>query len=110
MIERLIFSLLLTLLLEQIYAFCWGIRKKDLWLVILLNILTNPLVFLFHNATHGHGIVLSIILPELVAVAVEAYFLKRFNRNILFPVLFAVCVNAFSFLSGLLVDILIYGG
>lgn len=110
MIERLILSLVLTLLFELLYALGWGVRKKDLLLVFLLNVLTNPLVVLVHNATQENGIFLSIILPELAAVTAEAYLLKRCSRNILYPILFAVCVNAFSFLAGLLIDILIYGG
>ena len=110
MIERLILSVVLTLLFELLYALGWGVRKKDLLLVCLLNVLTNPLVVLFYHATQENGIFLSIILPELAAVGAEAYFLKRCNRNILYPVLFAVCINAFSFLAGLLIDVLIYGG
>ena len=110
MIERLILSLILTLIFELTYAVCWGVRKKDLKLVLLLNILTNPLVVLFHNATQSYGMFLSIISPELIAAAVEAYLLKRYNRNILYPIFFAVCINAFSFLAGLLINILIYGG
>ena len=110
MIERLILSLILTLILELVYAFGWGVRKKDLVIVLFVNVLTNPMVVLFHNVTQSHGVLLSIILPELAAVAVEAYLLKRHSRHILYPILFAVCVNAFSFLAGLLIDILIYGG
>lgn len=110
MIERLILSLLLTLVFELLYALGWGVRKKDLLLVFLVNILTNPLVVLFHSVTESHGILLSIILPELTAIAVESYLLKRYSKDILYPILLAICINVFSFFAGLLFNIFVYGG
>ena len=110
MIEQLIHSLLLTLLLEITYALGWKIRNKDLLLVLAVNVLTNPLVVLFHELTAHHGIVVSMAVPELTAVAVEALLLKRFGKDITYPILFAVCVNIFSFFVGLLINFFVYGG
>lgn len=110
MIERLILSLLITLLLEFTYALGWKIRSKDLLLVLAVNVLTNPLVVLFHNQTAHLGIAVSIAVPELAAVAVEAVLLKRFGKDITYPILFAICANFFSFFAGLVINYFVYGG
>ena len=53
MLTVLAVSLLLTLLFEELFALAWGLRgKRELGLVALVNVLTNPpVVLLYHTAT-----------------------------------------------------------
>ena len=108
MVERLILSLGLTLALELVYAMGWKVRGRDLLLVVLMNVLTNPLVVLWNAATASAGYLVSTALPEAAAVAVEAVLLKRFGKDIAYPLLLAVCINVFSYFCGLLINQIIY--
>ena len=49
MLTNLAISLLLTLLLEELFALAWGLRGRwELTMVALMNCLTNPVVVLLH--------------------------------------------------------------
>lgn len=108
MIEKLALSLLLTWILEMLYALGWGVRGKDLLLILIMNTLTNPLVVLWNSQTVQTGYVISTLLPELAAIAVEALILKKFSKNITYPALLAVCINPFSYIIGLMLNYFIY--
>lgn len=108
MMERLIVSLLVTLLLELSYALGWQVRGKDLLVIIWMNILTNPLVVLINYFTASAGFVISTLLPELAAIAAEAIILKRFSKNIHFPILLAFCINIFSYICGVFIRYLFF--
>lgn len=107
MIERLIASLLVTLLLELSYALVWQVRGRDLLVIIWMNILTNPLVVLINYFTASAGFVISTLLPELAAIAAETIILKRFSKNIHFPILLAICINVFSYICGVFISYLL---
>ncbi len=49
MLLELALSLGLTLLLEGTFVLVWGVRGRDLLLVLLANVLTNPAVVLLHK-------------------------------------------------------------
>ncbi len=106
MIERLALCLGLTLIFELGFALAWGIEKKDLLLLILVNVLTNPLVVMWHDCHIEDRYYLSTLLPEICAVAAEAVLLKIFGKHIRYPVLLAVCMNVFSYSLGVLVSYL----
>ncbi len=106
MAERLALSLLLTLIFELAFAYAWGAGKRDTLLLILVNVLTNPLVVLWHNSHMEDSYFLSTLLPEVCAVLVEAALLKAFGKNIRYPVLLAVCMNVFSYSLGVLISCL----
>ena len=94
-------SLLLTLLIEVSFALIWGVRRQ-LWMIVLMNIITNPTVvtlhFLIANYT-AWNLPVCIFLLETAAVAVEA----RLCRVLLpHPWLFALCINLVSFGIGCL--------
>lgn len=108
MIERLFISLLLTLILETVYALGWKVHGKDLKLIWLMNVLTNPLVVIWNNLTVSSGIMISTVLPELAAVAVEGFLLKRYGRDISYPLLLSICINLFSYFSGMLFNYLFW--
>lgn len=102
---QFVISLLLTILLEGAAALVWGIRGRDLVLVTLVNILTNPLVVLVHNL--APGFLWGTLVPELLAVFTEALIYLRKENRIPHPVAFAVTANAFSYLTGVALSALL---
>lgn len=101
MIEKLMLSLFLTLVLEGIFGICWGLRGRDLYLLVLVNVLTNPPVVLLNACT---GLVFPL---EIGAVLVEGWLYRSMGERISFPWLFAVCVNLFSYSVGGLISYLL---
>ncbi|MCL2694794.1 MAG: hypothetical protein FWE69_00520 [Clostridiales bacterium] len=99
-------SLGLTLLIELGVALLWRVPRRDLWLVVLVNILTNPPVVLL--AILSRDILrLSPLLcyPVLEGLAVwtEGAVYKRFS-HIRRPYLFSLLANAVSFFIGFLLQ------
>ena len=103
-------SLALTLVLEAGFFLLVGKRdKKDLLLLLLVNILTNPVVVLsFWLTTRytGWNPVLVIIPLELFAVLTEGYYYKKYGQSFKHPFLFSLAANAFSFGVGQLIQLL----
>lgn len=99
-------SLGLTLVLELIFALICMVRnKKDLLLVCLVNVITNPVVVFFYYLTFGKGgslLVLAVL--EVLAVVIEALFYKSYGEKISRPILFAIGANAFSFFIGKVIE------
>lgn len=95
-------SLVLTLIFEEGYAILWRVHGRDLWLVALVNVLTNPLVVLWHNLVPG--VLLGTALPEVCAVITEAVLYIRKDNRIKNPVWFAIAANAFSYGMGLIIN------
>ena len=101
--EMFAMSLLLTLALELAVAWGIGMKKgREIQLVILVNILTNPAAVLLCWLGAPQ-------LPvELAVVAVEALaytsFAKDKNWNIPHPVHLAVLANGVSWSAGLLIQ------
>ena len=94
-------SLILTLALETGFFLLIGRRnKKDLLLVVLANIITNPAVVLLYwlavlYTDWNHAI---IKMPlEIFAVLTEGYYYGRYGKDFKHPYLFSVAANAFSF-------------
>lgn len=106
----LLISLALTLVLELLFAFVWGVRGKDLLLAVLVNILTNPFVVLLNFICTVYTALppwLMKAVPEVLAVMAEWIIYRRFSQGIKKPLLFSVSVNAFSFFGGVLINILV---
>lgn len=104
-------SLLLTLILEACLAFFFGIKdKKDIVLLVLVNILTNPLVvmsyYLVVHYSHINRIAVIIFL-ELMAILTEGYYYKTYGKTFRRPILFALCANLFSYGVGQLLNALL---
>lgn len=97
-------SLLLTLLIEWIFAFVWGLRgKKTFLLVTLVNLVTNPaavLTYWLYGMYCGKALLAVQIGIELVVVTVEALIYRNFAKeesfDLKWPVLFAVLANGLS--------------
>ncbi|MBR4702862.1 MAG: hypothetical protein IKO91_03370 [Oscillospiraceae bacterium] len=103
-------SLALTLVLELLFAFLWGLRGRDLILCILVNVLTNPpvvLCALLWRAYAPGPEWLPVPLLEAGAVLVEGLFYRRNGERVRRPFLFSLCANAFSYGLGLVFNALI---
>lgn len=97
-------SLLLTIALELAFALLWRVGRSDLPAVALANVLTNPIVVLCFHIIAWYAPSLRMaatITLELGAVAVEGLVYSR-RSQIAHPVVFSLCANAFSFLTGLM--------
>ena len=104
-------SLALTLVLEIGFFFIIGKRnKKDLLLVVLVNILTNPVVVLLYWLvvlyTDWNTTIIKIPL-EAFAILTEWYYYKNYGQGFKRPFMFSFAANMFSFLIGVLVQLFI---
>ena len=108
MLRSLLLSLALTLILELAAALLLGIRhRRDLAVVALVNVVTNPLVVLTLNlflftAQSAPPWYLTAGL-ELAAWLAEAFFYRTcLSRKPLDPFLLSLILNSISYLGGLL--------
>lgn len=98
-------SLLLTLALELGFAMLWGVSRRDLPFVALINVLTNPVVALCYSIAKSlyPGLLLpATILLEVGAIVVEGRLIYT-RSNIRYPWAFALLANLFSFTIGQIV-------
>jgi len=104
-------SLILTLILEAGFFFLVGKRdKKDLLLLLLVNVLTNPVVVLSDWLVVLYtkwDIRIVLLLLETFAVLTEGWLYKKYGKNFKRPFLFALAANAFSFSVGALMQLFI---
>ncbi len=103
-------SLLLTVIFELPIALAFGLRKKDILLALLVNILTNPAIVYLN-------LVLLSLFPscspfvwqiplELAVIAVEGLCYYRFSQGTAHPWLLAISANCFSYGCGILINII----
>jgi hypothetical protein len=103
-------SLGITLFIEVLLAFILGLRtKKDLLLVALCNVLTNPsVVFLSIMASLFLGkplLILCTAVLELLAFVTEAVIYRSFLKaGRLHPFLLSFILNLASFLTGVVIN------
>jgi len=106
-------SLVLTIVLETAFFLLAGKRdRKDLLLLMLVNIITNPIVVLLHwiaVAYTNWNIVFVIVLLELFAILTEGYYYKKHGRDLHHPYLFSTAANMFSFSTGVVIQMLTKG-
>lgn len=96
-------SLLLTLVLELGFALLWGVGRRDLPLVGLANVLTNPVVVLCYMLVAFFApkvLIPAVVVLEAGAVVVEGWLFHT-RSDIRFPWAFALCANLFSLTIGL---------
>lgn len=110
MLTILAASLGLTLLLEEGFALAWGLRgRRELTVVALVNVLTNPpAVLAYHTAVGLWGLPsLPVTLAlEGAVVAVEWLCYRACSESLRRPLLFAVLANAFSYGVGRWINLL----
>lgn len=103
-------SLALTLVLEELFALLWGLRgRRELTVVALVNVLTNPpVVLLYHTAVGlwGWPAASVTILLEGAAVAVEWRCYRLCSDQLRRPLLFALLANLFSYGAGRVINLL----
>ena len=109
-------SLVLTLVFETAFFLVTGIlgtvkrNKKDLLLVIMVNVLTNPVVVLLYwlSALYTNWNRTLVKIPlEIFAVLTEWLYYRKYAQTIKKPFLFSLAANAFSFTAGLLLQLII---
>lgn len=103
-------SLGLTLLVEGLLALAWGLRsRRELAVVALVNILTNPAVVLLYHTAAGlwrlNAAAVTAVL-ECAAVAVEWFWYRRCSEKLRRPFLFALLANAVSYGVGCVINLL----
>ncbi len=102
-------SLLLTWLLESIaYLFVKKKSLRDYIVLLLVNLLTNPVVVLVSvslSLTGAADVCLTAVL-EVFAVVTEWQFYRMCAENIRRPFVFAFCANVFSYFTGLFLQLL----
>ena len=105
MMVILIMPLVLTILIELGVLLLMGERQRRiLWASVMINVLTNvPLnLSLFYLEADD----MTVIVGELVVVAVEALWYYAFLRKWKRALAYSVLCNAISFLAGLLLLLL----
>lgn len=99
-------SLAMTLVLELVFAPVLGLRKpKDFLLVLLVNVLTNPLVGLTLDLYWLHTGAMPpwylILVLEAAAVLSEALlYRKRLEYTALPPLVLSLILNGISYFGG----------
>lgn len=101
MILKFAVSLSITLVVEIPIALLFCADRKDILLVLLLNILTNPAVVLISMLT-GNGLMVQIIL-EIIVVLVEGCYYKKYSTSMKYVFLCSMCCNAASYGMGILI-------
>ena len=111
LLTALVISLALTLALETGFFLIIGKRnRKDLLLLLLVNVLTNPVVVLTYwlAVLYTEWNVVIIIIPlEVLAVLIEGHYYKKYGCDFKRPCLFSLAANIFSYGTGLLIQLLI---
>ena len=105
--------LVITLVIECLIAIILGYRKRDLLNVFLVNVLTNPLVNSISIAINYHyGLKyrnIALIILEALAFLVEGFiYFKCLRKRKINGFILSLILNLGSYLTGLLVNYLIY--
>ncbi|NCB74840.1 MAG: hypothetical protein EOM51_08890 [Clostridia bacterium] len=107
----LVVSLALTLVLETVFCLVAGLRGvRNLIILVLVNILTNPPVVLLSSIllkTTNLPRFLIITVLELTAILVEAMCYRRCGENIRHPFVLSFGANTFSYFTALIINHLI---
>ena len=104
----LLFVLLLTEAVEVPIARLFGIRGRDLWFVVLANVLTNPAVnVLYATAATVTKLPTVAVLAVLETAAVAVEWLVYRYAGIRRPLPVSLVCNAASFGAGLLLNIIL---
>lgn len=99
----LLIGIVSTLIIELAIALICKVSKKDLPIVALANILTNPLVvLLFYSFRYQLPQTLLIIVLEISAVLAE-WLIYKHKTSIKRPALIALLANAISYSVGFLI-------
>lgn len=104
-------SLGLTLLIEMPLAMLFGVRGKALWVVFLVNVLTNPLVNLLYVMTRTQinlPPILTQLFLEIPVVLAEwrvYHIFKKYAGWFEHPLVLSFVLNTVSYGIGLLLSL-----
>ena len=116
LLNSLAISLSLTIALEMAFFtltrkwFTSQCKKKDFLLVVLVNVLTNPVVVLLYWLAAFYtnwNTILILTSLELFAVCTEGSNYKKYGSGFCCPYLFSAAANIFSFVIGMCIQLLI---
>ncbi len=103
-------SLLLTLALELIVGIAFRLRSRDILLLTLVNILTNPaavyLDMLCRRLWSADPYLWQIPI-ELAVVAVEGLCYMKLSDSVRRPWLLAISANVFSYGVGIILNLIL---
>lgn len=104
-------SLILTIMFEVQTAYVLGVRdSKDLLLILLINLLTNPPVVIAYYLVYNYApryLTLTTIGLELLVILTEYHYLKNYGRRIKHPFILTASMNLFSFGVGKVLQIIL---
>lgn len=108
-----------TIIIELIVSLCLGVRGKNLWKVILAQIVTNPPLVLisallenvlideFGRVSYGLVFMICVVGLEILAIMVESRFYKSFlqEQPKCGPAILSLVANLISFCVGLVLSV-----
>ena len=99
-----IIALVLTIVIELLFALAVKIReRRDLIIIILAQVVTNPIVVLVSNwclyHAHLHPLIYQIPL-EIAAILAEWKIYQTYTQTISRPFLFSLAANLISYTIG----------
>lgn len=102
LLTAFILSLLLTLIFEFLIAVVFKIRGKDLLLVVLVNILTNPAAVLLSLFGGNERIVQLVI--EVMVILTEGWYYKKYSSRMKNGFIFSAVANTVSYTLGIILS------
>ena len=102
---KIILALILTIIIETLFAYIINIRdKNDILYIIEINTITNVLlnmIILFFRPIN-----IFIVILEIIIIIIEALFhKKKLHNNRINPYLLSIILNILSYSIGLLLSI-----
>ena len=116
LLKAFITALILTVIIEEIVAVFFGMRKKYEFIIVLtVNTLTNPIMMLYYSIMRWRfphfpaSINLLIQIPgEIMVVIAEAWIYKKAGEkgkySFKHPLMLSLAANAVSWITGLLLQ------
>ncbi len=102
-----IYSLFLTLVLELAIGLLFRLKRKDILLLLLINILTNPAAVYLNILCQSFlniNMYLWQLPIEISVVIIEWHCYRRFASALRRPFLLALLANTFSYSCGILIN------
>ena len=100
--------LFLTVLFECTAAYFYGIRnRKDQLLIVLVNVITNPVLVLFslllmYHLGIGKAYLITYLILEPIVVYVEYRFYHKHLLSKKDPLVLSVTLNVISIIGGII--------
>lgn len=108
-VKSMIICLMCTIVIEVICAVILRVRdKKDIFNIVLVNVLTNPLVVsisLYIHVYYGNYYYrISMIILEILVLFIEGFIYKKVLKKEINPYVLSLILNASSYGLGLIIN------